>query len=108
MVRVNISCKSWGITFAPSPLTPSDMALRCGTGMTVLQKAVIQHNILAASLLYKNIALAELATLLQVAPNEVSSRPFGGFAFRPPRRLVSRFAWGMAPAGRAHGGRHDL
>ena len=39
-----------------------------GDGLTVLDRAVIEHNLLAASKLYVNIAVGELGTLLGIAP----------------------------------------
>lgn len=44
-----------------------------GDGTTVLQKAVIEHNLLAASRLYNNIYFTELGQLLGV-PQEKAER----------------------------------
>ena len=46
-----------------SGLAPHQVA-RTGDGSTVLAKAVVEHNLLSASRLYKNIGIKELATLL--------------------------------------------
>jgi COP9 signalosome complex subunit 4 len=43
---------------------------RLAGGLTVLQKAVYEHNMLAAAQLYKNIAIAELALLLGVTDEQ--------------------------------------
>lgn len=37
-------------------------------GQTVLQKAILQHNVLAASRVYKNMRLPDLGSLLEVTP----------------------------------------
>jgi len=42
-------------------------------GKTILEQAVIEHNLLAASKVYNNITFDELATLLGVSP-EVAER----------------------------------
>lgn len=42
-------------------------------GSTVLARAVIEHNLAAASRLYTNIYLAELATLLGVPEGQAES-----------------------------------
>ena len=39
-------------------------------GSTVLEKAVVEHNLLAASRLYNNIYFAELGQLLGVPPQK--------------------------------------
>lgn len=41
-------------------------------GYTVLQKALIQHNLLAASKIYVNITIPELGILLGIEPSKVS------------------------------------
>lgn len=41
------------------------------TGSTILDKAMVQHNILSATKIYKNIAVSELGSLLQISPLEV-------------------------------------
>lgn len=41
-----------------------------GDGLTVLARAVIEHNLAAASTLYANITLPELARLLGIAPDK--------------------------------------
>ena len=40
-----------------------------GDGSTVLERAVVEHNLAAAARLYNNIYLAELGQLLGVAPD---------------------------------------
>lgn len=50
---------------------------RTADGSTLLERAVVQHNLLAASKLYKNIAFAELAALLQITPERVRRRRRG-------------------------------
>jgi len=47
-------------------LRPHQLALG-GDGLTVLRRAVIEHNLLSASKLYHNIRLGELGTLLDVS-----------------------------------------
>lgn len=42
-------------------------------GNTVLEKAVVEHNLLAASRLYNNIYFDELGQLLGVAPSKAES-----------------------------------
>merc|ERR1712194_135331 len=37
-------------------------------GQTVLERAILQHNVLAASRVYKNMRLRELGSLLEVPP----------------------------------------
>merc|ERR1712113_534748 len=39
-----------------------------GDGETVLERAVLQHNVLAASRVYKNMRLPDLGNLLEVTP----------------------------------------
>jgi len=39
-----------------------------GDGQTVLERAMLQHNVLAASRVYKNMRLPDLASLIEVAP----------------------------------------
>eukprot|EP00042_Codosiga_hollandica_P036444 m.278773 g.278773 ORF g.278773 m.278773 type:complete len:189 (+) comp54892_c0_seq2:852-1418(+) len=51
-------------TFA-STLAPHQR-VQAADGSTALDKAIIQHNLLAASKLYKNITFAELGTLLRI------------------------------------------
>ena len=53
-------------------LQPHQMAKLSG-GSTVLERAVIEHNILAASNIYNNIYFAELGTLLSVTPENAES-----------------------------------
>lgn len=40
-------------------------------GMTILDRAVIEHNLLAASRLYVNISLSNLGSLLETTPEKV-------------------------------------
>lgn len=42
-------------------------------GTTVLEKAVVEHNLAAASRLYNNIYFAELGQLLGVSPDQAES-----------------------------------
>ncbi len=44
-----------------------------GDGTTVLEKAVMEHNLAAASRLYNNIYFAELGQLLGVTPAQAES-----------------------------------
>jgi len=41
------------------------------TGSTILDRAVIEHNLLSASKLYNNISFDELGTLLEIPPRKV-------------------------------------
>ena len=41
------------------------------SGWTILQRAVIEHNLLSASKLYDNISFAELGNLLNITPEKV-------------------------------------
>lgn len=50
-------------------LKPHQMAV-LGDGSTVLDRAVIEHNLLSASKLYKNITFAELGQLLSIPPDK--------------------------------------
>jgi len=50
-------------------LKPHQMAT-LGDGSTVLDRAVIEHNLLSASKLYNNITFAELGSLLDIAPEK--------------------------------------
>ena len=50
---------------------------KLGDGSTVLDRAVMEHNILSASKIYNNVSFKELGTLLEITPEqaeEVSSR----------------------------------
>jgi len=49
-------------------LLPHQKAIMSG-GKTILEQAVIEHNLLAASKVYNNITFDELATLLDVTPD---------------------------------------
>lgn len=40
----------------------------CFTGSTILDRAVIEHNLLSASKLYNNITFEELGALLEITP----------------------------------------
>lgn len=42
-------------------------------GTTVLDRAVIEHNLLSASKLYHNISFAELGSLLDISPEKASA-----------------------------------
>lgn len=42
-------------------------------GSTILDRAVMQHNLLSASKLYNNIYIGELASLLGVTPDRAES-----------------------------------
>ena len=61
-------------------------------GTTVLARAITQHNILATSRLYRNIAIDELGALLDISPAQVT-------APLPARQLTH--------PGRAHCGSAD-
>lgn len=50
-------------------LLPHQKAL-IGDGQTVLERAVLQHNVLAASKVYKNMRLPDLGNLLEVSPEK--------------------------------------
>lgn len=52
-------------------LKPHQMAL-LGDGSTVLDRAVIEHNLLSAGKLYNNITFTELGALLAVTPQQVN------------------------------------
>ena len=41
-------------------------------GSTILDRAVIEHNLLSASKLYNNISFEELGTLLEIPPRKVA------------------------------------
>lgn len=43
-------------------------------GSTILDRAVIEHNLLSASKLYNNISFDELGALLEIPPRKVSIR----------------------------------
>lgn len=43
------------------------------TGSTILDRAVIEHNLLSASKLYNNISFDELGTLLEIPARKVES-----------------------------------
>lgn len=42
------------------------------SGSSILDRAVIEHNLLAVSKLYDNITFEELGTLLEIAPSKVN------------------------------------
>lgn len=44
----------------------------CAIGSSILDRAVIEHNILSASKLYNNISFEELGRLLAIPPTKVS------------------------------------
>eukprot|EP00741_Cyanophora_paradoxa_P023851 tig00021680_g23038.t1 len=50
-------------------LKPHQMA-KLADGSTVLERAVVEHNLLSASKLYNNITFAELGSLLGIAPDK--------------------------------------
>jgi len=52
-------------------LRPHQMAI-LNDGSTVLDRAVMEHNLLSASKLYNNITFAELGSLLEISPERVS------------------------------------
>ena len=54
-----------------SSLIPTHQKAMLADGWTILDRAVIQHNILSASKLYYNIALEELGALVGVSPEKV-------------------------------------
>ena len=43
------------------------------SGSTILDRAVIEHNLLSASKLYNNISFEELGSLLEIPPLKVNS-----------------------------------
>ena len=47
---------------------------RISLGSTILEKAIIQHNMLAGSRLYKNISINELGALLQIPADKAFHR----------------------------------
>jgi COP9 signalosome complex subunit 4 len=51
-------------------LKPHQMAL-LSDGSTVLDRAVIEHNLLSSSKIYNNITFAELGSLLEITPEKV-------------------------------------
>ena len=53
-----------------SSLIPTHQKAMLADGWTILDRAVIQHNILSASKLYYNIALEELGALVGVSPEK--------------------------------------
>lgn len=53
-------------------LKPHQMAI-LNDGSTVLDRAVMEHNLLSASKLYNNITFAELGSLLEISPERVST-----------------------------------
>jgi COP9 signalosome complex subunit 4 len=60
-------------------LKPHQLA-RLADGNTVLDRAVIEHNVLAASKIYKNITFQELGALLSISPEQaekVASKMIG-------------------------------
>ena len=68
----------WGLL--PPPITPSDHhAYDCSPlpsaprvpDRTFLERAVVQHNMVAAAHVYRNISFEELAVLLEVSPEQV-------------------------------------
>lgn len=42
------------------------------SGATILERAVIEHNLLSASKLYNNIRFSELGNLLDIQPDKVT------------------------------------
>ncbi|XP_070408527.1 COP9 signalosome complex subunit 4 isoform X1 [Nothobranchius furzeri] len=55
---------------APPPLSAAgeQRTLRCFCGSSILDRAVIEHNLLSASKLYNNITFEELGALLEIPP----------------------------------------
>lgn len=51
-------------------LRPHQMAMT-GDGGNVLERAVMEHNLLSASKLYNNITFEELGSLLEISPARV-------------------------------------
>jgi len=43
---------------------------KLGDGSTVLDRAVMEHNILSASKIYNNVSFKELGTLLEISPEQ--------------------------------------
>jgi COP9 signalosome complex subunit 4 len=58
------------VTAFAAELRPHQLAVG-GDGLTVLERSVIEHNLAAASKLYRNIDLGELGTLLVRSPGGV-------------------------------------
>ncbi|CAI5511595.1 unnamed protein product [Closterium sp. Naga37s-1] len=67
-------------------LKPHQKAVLPG-GSTVLDRAVIEHNLLSASKLYTNISFEELGALLGIAPHTVGVREVG--AEKVAARMIS-------------------
>lgn len=44
----------------------------CDIGSSILDRAVIEHNLLSASKLYNNITFEELGALLEIPPPKVN------------------------------------
>jgi COP9 signalosome complex subunit 4 len=61
-------------------LEPHQLA-KLADGSTVLERAVIEHNLLAASKVYNNITFSELGVLLNISPEKVSLHSFILFSF---------------------------
>lgn len=45
--------------------------MNVATGSTILDRAVVEHNLLSASKLYTNITFAELGSLLEIPASKV-------------------------------------
>eukprot|EP01135_Chromosphaera_perkinsii_P008403 Nk52_evm1s1331 gene=Nk52_evmTU1s1331 len=56
-----------------SETLPAHQLARLPDGSTILHRALIQHNVLAASKLYNNITFVELGTLLEIDPEVAES-----------------------------------
>ena len=62
---------------------------KTGDGSTVLDKAVLEHNLLAASRLYQNIPLASLGSLLGVEADRAEAYAAGMIESKPPFPALS-------------------
>jgi len=49
-------------------------------GSTILDRAVIEHNLLSASKLYNNISFPELGALLEIPPTKVCGSLYEHYA----------------------------
>lgn len=48
-----------------------NFSVQCFSGSSILDRAVIEHNLLSASKLYNNISFEELGSLLEIPPTKV-------------------------------------
>jgi hypothetical protein len=67
-------------------------------GTNVLERAVMEHNLLSASKLYNNITFAELGSLLEITPERVTPPSLS------PILLFTNFTF----LGREGSGKHDV